>query len=66
MCAAFIIAALLPEVGRNTFSVLVGGAVAVLLGVADDKWELRPRTKFLEQLLPPVRSCSSATCVSGS
>ncbi|MGI6146051.1 MAG: undecaprenyl/decaprenyl-phosphate alpha-N-acetylglucosaminyl 1-phosphate transferase [Firmicutes bacterium] len=52
MYAAFVIAALLTAgVDRNTFGVLVGGAVAVLLGVADDKWELRPRTKFLGQLL---------------
>jgi UDP-GlcNAc:undecaprenyl-phosphate GlcNAc-1-phosphate transferase len=39
---------------RNTIGLLAGGAFAVALGVADDKWELRPRKKLMGQIVAAV------------
>ena len=50
MYAAFAITALATaRVDRNTIGILAGGAVAVVLGVMDDRSELRPRYKLMGQ-----------------
>ncbi len=55
MYAAFFVSAVVfgrPD--RNTIGLLAGGAFAVALGVADDKWELAPRLKLAGQVAAAV------------
>ncbi len=52
MYIAFALTALITaRVDRNTIGILLGGAVAIVLGVIDDRRELRPRIKLLGQFL---------------